>query len=204
MTTAPALYHLIRLNPPPLKLNARQITKENYRWTYTASRPQHCEIIFLAEGSVSEQRGDGTVTWPQGSVRAFPFNHLRETFSCDPVVCEQQLEFRVPEPPIPLTAEEAAAWQNTTHFAILPECITDAEACKRISALIRAALNLVRMASWDPGARARSMRLRSIMYECLAILTEQAVEQAQELLMTKKESPYTAKARKYILSHYFP
>ncbi len=196
-----APYYLIQLNPPPRKLFARQITKKNYRWTYDDSHPLRCEIIYLQEGSVSEVRRGEEVTWPQGSVRTAFFNHCRETFSHDPVTCEQQLEFVLTEPPVPLSAEEAVAWKNTTHFAVLPECITDPDACKRIAALIRTALKLVRMDSQDPGAMARSMRLRSIMYECLAILTEQAVQQAQSQLKAKNESPYTEKARKYILSH---
>lgn len=201
MKTLPAPYQLIHLKPPPIKLSARQITKQNYRWTYDDRRPQLCEIIFLQTGSVSELREDGEITWAQGSVRALSFNHLREVFSHDSVICEQSLEFSLAELPVPMTAEEVAVWKNAVHFAILPESVTDAEACKRIGVLIRAALKLVRSASWDPGAMAHSMRLRSIMYECLAILTEQAVRQAREQLTAKRESPYTKKAREYILAH---
>jgi len=201
MKTLPAPYQLIHLKPPPSRLSARQITKKNYRWTYDDRRPQLCEIIFLQEGSVSELREGREITWAQGSVRAVSFNHLREVFSRDPVICEQSLEFILAELPVPMTAEEVAVWQNAIHYAILPECVTDPEACKRIGVLIRAALKLVRSASWDPGAMAHSMRLRSIMYECLAILTEQAVRQARAQLTAKKESPYTEKAREYILSH---
>ena len=46
----------------------------------------------------------------------------------------------------------------------------------------------------------RSLKLRTILYEVLAILTEQAVLQARDLLQntSRSISPYTEKAREYL------
>ena len=209
MEQLPAPYYLIRLNPPPRKLFARKSTKENYRWHYSdscdanISRPLRCEIIYLKEGSISELRQGQEITWPQSSVRTHVFNRSCDHYSHDPVTTECFLEFILSEPPVPLTAEEVSRWKNITHFAIIPEHITHRDSCTRIGTLIQTAFKLVQLTMDDSGAMARSMRLRAIMYECLAILTEQAVLQAQRQQRRTELSahPYTEKARDFIQAH---
>jgi len=200
MEQIPAPFYLIRLNPPPRKIFARQNTRQNFRWAYHDRKPDRLEILCIVKGSISELRQGHEITWPQGSVQPLFYNCCREHYSHDPVTTQCFLELRLSSPPTPMSAEEVCCWKNTTHLAIVPERVTDREVCARIHDLVLSARRLVRLPKEHPSATARSMRLRAIMYECLAMLTEQAVLQARAQ-MSQAMNPYTQKARDYIHSH---
>ena len=153
------------------------------------------EIIFLQEGSVSEQRGGKEVTYREGAVYTQLLNRSFEQYSADPVVQDFCMAFNLGEAPRPMYEEAVANWVNTVHYAILPEYITDHAACERIGNLLKTGNKLIIYKDMI-----RSLKLRTIMYECFSILTEQAVLQAQERLqrISRMQSHYTKKAKEYL------
>jgi len=198
MEEKPSVYYLIRLNPIPRDVKARQNRKEHYRWQHKSRSDNLCEISYLYEGSLSEIRQNREITFPQGSVYTNLFTRDHEKYTNCPVMHEFYLLFKLSEPPRLLTEDEVANWSNKVHYAILPECITDTAACEHIGGLLKTAANTVRT-----GMMVRSLKLRSIMYECLAILTEQAILQAREHLQrtVRNTRPFTKKAIQYIEQH---
>ncbi len=188
-------YYLIRLDPPPQRLDAPQNRKEGYHRQYQPADVPRMEITFLQEGSVSEKRGGKEITYGEGTVYTQLLNRSFEQYSRAPVVQEFFMAFNLAEAPRPLYEEEVANWTNTVHCAILPEYITDHAACERIGNLLKTANKLIIYKDMI-----RSLKLRTIMYECFSILTEQAVLQAQERLkrISRLQSPYTKKAKIYL------
>ena len=191
-------YYLIRLDPPPKSIGVTQNRRDNYRWVYNGqdSHCSHrCEISFLQEGSVRVNRIDNTVVHKEGSVRTVVIDAYREEVSITPVVQEFYTRFFLKEPPRPITEEEAAEWLNTTHEAILPAYTADRAVCEQISTQLKT------MAALTKGpALARSLKLRSCLYECFAVLTEYAVTTARTNLqhLHRDMSPHTEKACRFL------
>ncbi len=201
MDTPKSNYYLIRLNPPPKHVKIRQNRKEHYRWQHRRSGEGLCEIGYLHSGTLSEIRQGQEITYPQGSVYTNLFTRDHEKFSVSPVMHEFYLQFSLSEPPQFIPEEDVSLWANTEsniHCAILPESISDLAACERIGTLLKTGVNIARM---DP--LVRSLKIRTIIYECLTILTEQSILQAREHLQrsVRNESPITRKARKYVEAH---
>jgi len=196
-----ASYYLIRLNPPPEHVKIRQNRKENYRWRHRCSGEGLCEIGYLHEGTLSEIHQGQEITYPQGSVYTNLFTRDHEKYSISPVMHEFYLQFSLAEPPQLLPEDEVSRWANTgrnIHCAILPEYISNLSACERIGSLLKTGVNIARM-----NPLVRSLKIRTIIYECLTILTEQAILQAREHLQrtSRDESPFTRKARKFVEEH---
>lgn len=194
MANEPA-YYLIRLDPPPKSIRAVRTRQEHYRRKHRLLYPRCVEISFLQEGSFTERRPDREIFREAGSIGTFVSSYPFERHSADPVVQELALHFTLAEAPRPLTAEAAAAWTNTIHCAVLPDRVSDAGARERLGGLLQAAVHPA-----GSSEMVRSLKLRTILYEVLAILTEQAVLQARALLQntSRSISPYTEKAREYL------
>lgn len=188
-------YYLIRLDPPPQRLDVPQYRMENHHQLYQPADVPRMEITFLQEGSVSEKRGGKEVDYGEGTVYTQLHNRSFEQYSKAPVVQKFFMAFNLAEAPRPLHEEEVANWVNTVHCAILPEYITDHAACERIGNLLKTANKLIIYKDMI-----RSLKLRTIMYECLSVLTEQSVLQAQERLqrISRMQSHYTKRAKEYL------
>lgn len=195
MELLPPPYYLIRLDPPPRLIDAIHNRKEGFCWQFTPRPTLRMEITFLQEGSITEYRDGHDVTYEQGTVHTRLLNRSFEVCSRDPVLQEFYMAFTVAEPPRPIYEEDAAAWVNTVHCAIMPEYITNHAACERIGNLLKTAHKLIICKDM-----VRSLKLRTILYECLSILTEQAVIQAQERVqrISKAQNAYTQKAKNYL------
>ncbi len=191
----PTPYCLIHLNPTPEKVFAWPARNADYQNRNIPISPAYCEISFLQEGSIREMRPEGEITFPQGSVRVLFCDRGNERRPGEAGAQEFIMSFCLNTPPKPLTVEEAADWINATHFAMLPECITNHAACEEIGNLIKACIKLHHSVDM-----VRSLHLRTHMYECLALLTEQAVLQARALLQqpVHTHSPFTVAARLYM------
>jgi len=197
MTEVPAYYRVI-LDPPPSVLAAFNNRKENYNVFYVPQEDYTvCEINYLQEGSVSEMRSDGEHTYPQGTVHTMVHDRSYRQYCKDPVLHEFLLTFRSPTPPVPMTEEDAAHWQFADHEAILPNYITDLNVCEKISKLIKSVVNV-----YNSDQVAWELKLRTTLYRCLSILTEQAVLQArQQFTRENRKSPATLLACEYIRTH---
>ncbi len=192
-------YYLVRLNPTPRSIAARANRKENYHWEYRASCPNtRCEITFLQEGSLSEMREDGEHTYEQGTVLTFVENRFFSMYSKDPVYQEFYLSFHAALPPEPIPEERVAAWFSTANEAILPEHITDPAVCRQLAGIIKPVVGIA-----ESDQAVRELKLRTAMYECLALVTEYAVLQARQRLarLEKQRSRCTIKAISYIRDH---
>jgi len=189
-------YYLIQLDPPPNHIGLTQNRRENYRWKYSGKNlPHRCEISFLQEGCVRITRPGGTIIHEAGSVRTVVIDSPWEEVGITPVVQEFYTRFFLAEPPLPITAEEAAEWPNTAHQAILPAYTTDRAVCERVSALLKT------MAALSKGPElALKLKMHTCLYECLAVLTEYAVTTAQANLqhLHRELSSYTKKACRFL------
>jgi len=192
-------YYLVRLNPTPSNVVARSNRKENYRWEYQSSRHStRCEITFLQEGSLSEMREDGEHTYEQGTVMTFVENRMFSMYSKDPVYMEYFISFVAALPPEPMAEEQAAAWFSGPNEAILPEYVTDPAVCQQLANVIKAVVGVS-----ESDQVARGLKMRTAMYECLTILTEYAVAQAQarQQRLKNQRSRCTIKAIQYVREH---
>ncbi len=198
MSSSPAPYYLISLNPPPALVRAFTNRRENYTWNFTSKRPHMFEIVFLQEGSVSEMRDDGEYTYPQGTVHTMVDNRFCTQYCKDPVIHEFFLRIVLSEPPVPISEDKVASWFSTAHQAILPEVVTDPALCEQIGNLIKSVIGVA-----FSDYVCRGLKLRAVMYECLMLLTQYAVEQAQnnQQMPEKKRSRCTIKAIAYIQKH---
>ncbi len=193
-----AAYLLLQLEPSLRFLHTFTNRSENYTWKYEGRRPLKCEIQFLQEGTLLETIGSSTRTYRQGTVRCFVDNVPRECMAEDGILHEFYLSFWLPVPPIPITEEAVAQWTVTTYQAILPDEVTDPVICRRIAALLMPTVGL----HVSDGA-GRELQLRACLYECLAILTQYAVDRAKtrQQLLQKQRSSYTIRACAYIEQH---
>lgn len=198
MASSPAPYYLISLNPPPTMVRAFTNRRENYTWHFTSKRPNMFEIAFLQEGSVSEMRDDGEHTYPQGSVHTMVDNRHCTKYCKETFVHEFFLRIVLAEDPVPISEDEAAAWFSTAHQAILPEVVTDPAICEQIGNLIKSVIGVA-----FSDYVCRGLKLRAVMYECLMLLTQYAVEQARknQQMPEKKRSRCTIRAVDYIRKH---
>ena len=191
-------YYRVSLDTPPSVLAAFNNRKSNYSVFYVPREDYTvCEINYIQEGSVSEMRPGGEYTYLQGTVHTMVHNHSYQQYSKDPVLHEFLLTFRSFIPPEPMTKEEAAAWQTRDNEAILPNCITDLVVCEQISNLIKSVVNVYNsdQITWE-------LKMRTVLYRCLAILTEQAVLQAKhQLAQESGKNPGTIRACEYIRTH---
>jgi len=179
-----AKYIKLYLNPLSRWPRAYSNRKENYVWQYGIDPDRHlCEIIFIQEGSISEMLPSGEKNYPQGSVYTVVHDSYRRNYCKQPVYHEFMLRFFVYTPYERMSEEDVANWVPETHYAILPECITDPAVCEQISKLLK---NAVRIYQQDNVSR--MLRMQAILCECLSILTEQAVLQAKQHLMHQADS----------------
>jgi len=197
MLDTPAYYRVV-LDPPPNTLAAFNNRKENYSVSYVPGKDYTvCEINYLQEGSVSEMRPDGEFTYPQGTVHTMVHNRRYQQYCKDPVLHEFLFTFRSVTPPVPMTEEETANWQFCDNEAILPNCITDLSICEQIGTLIKSVVTV-----YNSGQLAQDLKMWTVLYSCLSILTEQAVLQAQQqLTRCPRKHPATALACAYIREH---
>ncbi len=192
-------YYLVRLNPPPRTIYAVNNRKENYLWEFSSGKfPTRCEISYLQEGSIREIREDGEYAYQQGTVHTFVQNQYLRHTSQDPVVHEFFLSFHAAEMPEPIEEDRVAAWFSTLHEAILPSYVEDTAVCQQIA---RAIISVQGVADSDDIAR--GLKLRTAMYECLALLTEYAVLQAKANRKNSKDQKKrcTVKALEFIKAH---
>ncbi len=192
-------YYLVRLDPTPSAVIARSNRKENYRWEYRSSRfSTRCEITFLQEGSLSEMREDGEHTYEQGTVLTFVENRFFSMYSKDPVYMEYFISFLAALPPEPMEEEKVASWFSVPNEAILPEYVTDPAVCQHLANVIKAVVGVA-----ESDGLSRDLTMRAAMYECLTILTEYAVAQAQarQQRLKNQRSRCTIKAMGYIREH---
>lgn len=198
MSSSPAVYHLISLNPPPKSIRAFTNRRENYKYDYNNDRTNLIEINFLQEGSIQMQHGDREITFAQGTVHTRMGCYTYSQHSTDQFLHEFFLHITLSEKPVPISEEQAASWFSTAHQAILPEYITDPAICEQIGNLIKSVIG-VAFSSYV----CRGLKLRAVMYECMMLLTEYAVEQAQKnrQMPQKTRSRCTIKAIEYIDKH---
>jgi hypothetical protein len=192
-------YYLVRLNPTPSSVIAQINRKENYRWEYRSSRfSTRCEITFLQEGSLSEMREDGEHTYGQGTVLTFVEDRFFTMYSKDPVYMEFFISFIAALPPEPMEEEQVAVWFSKPNEAILPEHVTDPAVCQHLANVIKSVMGMN-----ESEQIARGLKMRTAMYECLTILTEYAVAQAQvrQQRLKNQRSRCTIKATQYIHEH---
>jgi len=198
MQNVPAYYRL-RLSPLSKMPKVWSNRRENYVWEYIPDADKRlCEIIYIQEGSLSEQRPDGEHTYQTGTVHTMVHDRSCRQYSKDPVYHEFILLFRTAGPVEPMAEEDVAQWQNLAHEAILPEYITDPAVCERIAGLLKSHVSIYR-----GDGITRTLQLQSTLLECLAIVTEHAVLQARQrqLLPEKRRSRPTVKACNYIQQH---
>ncbi len=196
MDHLPPTYHLIRVDAPPRIYFVSFRAAERYQEQYTGRDTPTFEIIFQQEGTVCEKRNGREVLYAPGSVRTMLLNRDAELYSKEPAGCAFfNIEFRLDHPPLPLSEEDISAWSDSPDHAILPEYITDTAICERIGALLKSAHRLV--VNHD---RFAHLKLRTILHECLTILSEQAIVQAERHIRhtTLVQSPYTKKALEFI------
>ncbi len=176
-------YYRISLDPIPRILYGNAATRENYRYTYSGTKPRECEINFIAEGPLNEVWEDGTSRVREEGT-AFTFIHNRRfTHWCsEPIHREVCLGLLVRELPEPMTEEQVLAWNNHSRAAILPAVIEDRATARRIGNLLKVAISKHR----DHADPARVASMGSTVCEILALLTEYAVAQAQ----TRRQSSY--------------
>lgn len=196
---SPSSYFLVRLNPPPTKITAINNRKEDYLWAFASNLyPLRCEISYLHEGSIREIREDGESLYTQGTVHSFVQNQYLRHVSNDPVVHEFYLSFHAAQPPEPIAAEKVANWFSVVHEAILPDSVTDPAVCQQIARVITSVVGLA-----ESNQVARGLKMRTALYECLAILTEYSVLQAQasRKKTDRQRHRCTVKALDYIKEH---
>ncbi len=198
MQNVPAYYRL-RLMPLSKMPKIWSNRRENYVWDYIPDPDGRlCEIIYIQEGSLSEQRPDGERTYLTGTIHSMVHDRVCRQYSKDPVYHEFILLFRTAGPVEPMNEDEVAQWQNAPHEAILPEYITDPAVCERIAGLLRS-----NVSTYRGDGITRTLLLQSTLLECLAIVTEYAVFQARQrqLLPECRRSRPTVKACTYIQEH---
>ena len=196
MTVSNTFYRL-RLEPLPEHICGIHNRKENFQWFYSPDQGKiRCEIGFLQEGSLSERCADGEHTYAQGTVHTIVRDRYFRQYCTDPVFHGFALVFTVAVPPEPITAEQAAAWSSAPHEAILPEHIEDYTTCQQIGKLIKSVIGVN-----NSDHIARGLRLRTALYECLTLATEQAVQQAQQLLMQNAPNQSVLLACQHIRAH---
>ncbi len=194
-----AHYHLIRLDPPPLRCAAYHNRAENYRWENSgAEANHHIEISFLQEGGLYKLQERHESFYPQGSIITLTRSRRYFLYSRDPVFHEFHFTFFSPQKPEQLTTEQAAKWESQDHEAILSDHLSDPVVCRKIGKIIK---SMVGLASSDQIAR--GLKLRTALYRCLAIMTHASVLQARQELEREKQKPndVTLRALRYIKAH---
>jgi len=190
-------YYLIRLNPLPQSLTAGQEHRENYRRQYDLREPPFsyaCEIRFLQKGRVQIFQSDSTIC-EESSVRTVIVGVPGEEVGITPTIQELFVRFFLLERPKPMAEERVAVWQNNIHEAILPRYVADADACERLAELLSAMAKLA-----ESKSATRDLKLRTLLYDCFAVLTEYAVNTVQnrQLLPQQDVSHYTSKACRFL------
>jgi len=189
-------YHLIRLDTPVRLYIVSFKAVEHYHEVYVRRETPTFEVVFQQEGTVWEQRNETEIAYPPGSVRIMLINHDTVLYTKESEGCAFfRIEFRLDQPPLPLNDEDVAAWSISPDHAILPDCVTEPAVCERIGYLLKSAQRIV--ANHD---RFAHLKLRTILHECLAVLSEHAVSAAQNHLqnINRFQSPYTKKALEFI------
>lgn len=191
-------YYRIRLDPPPIRLASLSTLGRNYRWEYLGLSPYKCEITFLQEGSLSELRENGEITYPQGTVFTLVDDRVCNRYCKEPLFHEYYLQFYVSSLPTPVDEEYVAGWLTAPHEAILPEQVTSPAICRQIEALIKSTVGLA-----ESDTVGRGLKMRACLYDCLFLLTQSAVEQARSHLqhLPNQRSRYTELACAYIREH---
>lgn len=193
------IYHKLYISPLSKRPRAFTNRREKYVWQYTPEPVfESCEIVYIQEGSLLEASPDGDKIYRQGTVHTILQNRYFRESCPDPVFHEYTLRFFVYTPYEPMTVEEVARWTRESYVAILPEHIDNPVACERLSKLLKNAVKI-----YKENAISRTLMLQGILCECLGILTEYAVLQAQQYLQQKesRRSPITDRACEYIRRH---
>lgn len=196
MEQSSPLYYLIRLDPPPRIHVVGRKRASHLRGLKMGLEPPYMEISFLQEGAVREWRNGEEITHGEGAVLTrFIGAAEQDRIIGTPAVSFFVLQFRLDDPPLPLTDEEVDPWSSSADHAIVPRSVDNPAAREQIGTLLKSASRLVR--TRDPVCH---LKLRSILHECLAILSEEAAVQAWEQTRHTAQvcSPYTKKAQEYI------
>lgn len=193
------IYYKLYVDPLSKRPRAFTNRRENYAWQYTPEPvAESCEIVYIQEGSLKESRPEGDLVYSQGSVRTILQNRYFREFSPDPIYHEYVLRFFFYRPYEQISVEEVANWTPEPYVAIIPEYIDNPIACEQLSKILKNAVKIYKNKDFS-----RLLRMQGALCECLGILTQHAVLQAQQYLQQKesRRSPITDRACDYIRKH---